>query len=422
MISRKFATSTFFVTVLMSLAGAANAGGLYISEFGQPSQGASGAGGGALAEDASAAFQNPASVMGLDESQWMVTAIGITGSAKFDTNDSNTTGMGAPGTGYTNGGDAFESAIGAALFYANPFSEKFGFGLSFNSISGAGLDYDDNFVGRYWAEEVTLLTINLTPSFSYRVNDQWSVAVGVSAMYGTLEMDVAIPGPAPGGDLALAQIEDGDDVSATISLSTFFELDDRTRFGLAYLGENELSFDSDLTLTPPLPAGTIGADIEMVWPQTLRLHGARELGNNLTMLATIAWEDWSTFDSVPISTANGGNALPRNWGDTYKFSLGMKWDTLGSGAYYAGVAFDTDPTDANNRTADMPIDEQWRFSVGGTWDTSERMQLGAVLTYADNGDAKIQNGGTRPGPVDWFVDGEYSSNNAIFLGLNLNYK
>jgi long-subunit fatty acid transport protein len=42
------------------------AGGLYVREFGQPNQAASGAGGNVLAEDASTAFQNPSGLFNLE--------------------------------------------------------------------------------------------------------------------------------------------------------------------------------------------------------------------------------------------------------------------------------------------------------------------------------------------------------------------
>jgi long-subunit fatty acid transport protein len=42
------------------------AGGLYVREFGQPNQAASGAGGNVFAEDASTAFQNPSRLFNLE--------------------------------------------------------------------------------------------------------------------------------------------------------------------------------------------------------------------------------------------------------------------------------------------------------------------------------------------------------------------
>ena len=54
---------------------AVRAGGLHLTEWGQPSMGASSAGSGALVEDASVAFTNPAGIVKLDETHWMVTGM-----------------------------------------------------------------------------------------------------------------------------------------------------------------------------------------------------------------------------------------------------------------------------------------------------------------------------------------------------------
>jgi hypothetical protein len=67
----------------------------------------------------------------------------------------------------------------------------------------------------------------------------------------------------------------------------------------------------------------------------------------------------------------------------------------------------------------MPIDEQWRFSGGVTYERENGHQVGVVMTYADYGDAEIENGGRRPVSGEpWTVNGDYSDNRLIFLGLN----
>ena len=190
-------------------------------------------------------------------------------------------------------------------------------------------------------------------------------------MLGSLDMDVSIPPLLPIGSDGRAEIGDGDDYSVGFGLSTLVEVTDRLRFGLAYASENELDFDSDLRLTlgPTggiLPTGVI-IDVEIPFVQTARLWGASDIGDHLTVLTTLGWEDWSSFDQVLISTDTGSGALARNWDDTWKVALGIRWRTGGPWTYYSGISYDTDPTTASDRTADMPIDEQWRLSVGTTY-------------------------------------------------------
>jgi long-chain fatty acid transport protein len=399
---------------IFAWAGPVSAGGLYIFEFGHPLQGASNAGEGAIAQDASTAATNPAGIMMLDESEWMVTGIGIYSKVEFQ-QQAGTTVSG------NDGGDAGSFAPGASLFYAKPFSEKFGFGFAFNVLSGATIDYADGFVGRYWAEEVDLLIAAAMPSLAWRINDQWSVSVGIPMAFGTLEMDVAIPpliGMGPDGQ---ARISDGNDYVFNISAGVLWELSNQSRLGLTYTGEMEFEFDSDLEITLPVGGGTtlpqVSADISIPLVQMLRLSGSSDIGDQLTLLATVAWEDWSSFDSVLINTSAGrSGALPRDWDDTWHFALGMRWRTGGPWTFHAGVGYDTDPTDASKRTADMPIDRQIRLSGGATYTFAGGSSLGGVLTFADYGDARIDNGGS------WGqVVGEYDTNRILFMGINYSW-
>lgn len=237
--------------LLAGISSSLSAGGLYITEFGDPSMGASGAGSGVLAQDASTAFHNPAGIMLLEpkKNHWMAAAEYIDPSTEFRQDSANTSVVG------TNGGDAGISAIGGGFWFARPINDKFGVGFSLNSISAAGLDYTSDFVGRYWAKQVELITVNLMPSFAYRIGEKWSFAFGIPVMVGVLDLEVAIPaaiGPQIPATDGQALIKDGDDVSATLTVSALWEATDALRFGAAYMGENKLEFDSDLSLTLPI--------------------------------------------------------------------------------------------------------------------------------------------------------------------------
>ena len=110
------ASSTAFAT-------SASAGGLYIWEFGQPNQGASGAGAGALALDASTVFMNPAGITWLEQPERMATGIIIDSTVKFSQDPAAALrppavpdGNGERPAG--NGGDAGSTALGAAFAFA----------------------------------------------------------------------------------------------------------------------------------------------------------------------------------------------------------------------------------------------------------------------------------------------------------------
>jgi len=369
--------------------------------------GAASAGANAVAEDGSVGFHNAAGIVFLEEkgNHWLASLGGLNVSAEFKSEP----GTVVPGN---DGGDAGSFAPAGGLFFSRKASGKWGWGVSLLSISGAVLDYDDGFVGRYWAEEVTLLTVNINPAISYRINDRWSVGLTVPVMFGVLDMDVAVPIGPPQAPIAEGRVNiDGDDISATLAVSTFIEVSPRTNLGIVYAAENEVSMGSDVTFDPV--GLEFGADVEFPFAQTLRFSIAHDINDNVTLLGTFAWEDWSAFDSLLISTTVGDQVVARNWDDTQRYALGARWRTNGGKwTWHAGAAYDTSPTNASDRTPDMPIDRQVRIGFGGQYERPSGMKIGGALTYVDMGDARIEND---------LIVGEYDPNSLIVLGVNFSW-
>ncbi|MCK5189303.1 MAG: outer membrane protein transport protein [Methylococcales bacterium] len=217
-------------------------------------------------------------------------------------------------------------------------------------------------------------------------------------------------------------MEDGDDFSATISASVLWQVTDNFRLGLGYLGENELKFESDLSIRlPGIGSGTsrnnISIDVTITFPQVVALSGALEIDDHLTITARVDWEDWSALDSVPVSTNSAGASIPLNWNDVWSVGLGMRWKSGGPWTYYTGVSYDSDPTKASDRISILPVDRQWRFSGGVTYALNATQKVGGVITYIDLGEAAIK-GNNNVG----ILKGDYSTNRTIFIGLNFGWQ
>ena len=57
----------------------------------------------------------------------------------------------------------------------------------------------------------------------------------------------------------------------------------------------------------------------------------------------------------------------------------------------AGVSYVSSAVDNENRTPDIPVDEQWRYSVGFEYEWSEKIRVGMYYSYVDLGTNKIDN-------------------------------
>jgi long-chain fatty acid transport protein len=396
----------------------ASAGGLYLREFGQPSQGTAGSGSNVLAEDASTAFENPAGVFNLEgDSEWMATGIVLYSKVEFSQDGNNTVDGG-------NGGDAGGLLAGGALFHARKLDDKWGLTFSLNSLAGSALEYDDDFVGRYTGDETQLLTVTLLSNVAYKVNDELSIAAGPVILYGQLELEQAIPkpglpSPPVSADDGRIKIDDGDDYDVALGASALWQATDDWRFSLWYLGENDLNFNSDLEINPPA-GGTlpiIAANVEITFPQTLAASALYDVNNNLSLTARLAWEDWSALESIPVSINVGNGAIPLKWDDVWSLGLGFRYKTGDRWTYYGGIAYDSDPGNPETRIAILPVDRQIRLASGFTYDIDKKKQIGATLTYIDLGNAR-----TNLTSAGGQYSGDFSTNEIFILGVNFGWR
>lgn len=387
----------------LALPSIGQAGGLYLNEFGTPSMGVAGAGANAVASDASTSFHNPAGMTRIKSKELMVTAGLLNSIVKFDP-DSDTP---VPGG---DGGDAGGPGPIIGGFYVHSLSDRWKLGANLVTISGAVLDYDDDWTGRYQNTEVTLLTMTFSPTIAYRVNDWLSLGGGPQIMYADLEMKAKAPLPGPGSREGEVTI-DGNDVAFGFGLGALVELSEHTRFGVVYQSEIEPEFDGDVSIDPPgIEAGT---DTKITLARFIKISGYHELNEQWALLGTVGWEDWSAFEDVNISTDRGSQKIPRDWKDTWKFAAGVHFRPVEKWLLQLGMSYDTSPVDKEDRTADMPIDRQIRYATGVQYKWSDHLSTGAQFVYADYGKAKIDNDQLK---------GDYKQNDIFFLAINANWK
>ncbi|UCE55028.1 MAG: outer membrane protein transport protein [Desulfobacterales bacterium] len=388
--------------LLPAFTGRAWAGGLYISEFGTPSMGVAAAGAQAVANDASTAFHNPAGMTRIKGKELMLTGGALYSTVKFDPDD-NTPIQG------NNGGDAGGPAPILGQFYVHSLTERLKLGANIISTTGAVLEYDDDWTGRYLNTDVTLITITLNPTLAYRVTDWLSIGGGPQIMYADLEMKLKAPPPAGNGEVKI----DGNDVAYGFDIGAMVELSERTRLGVIYQSEIEPEFSGDVKFKGGAINADAGTDTKITLAQFVRASIYHELNNQWALLGSVGWEDWSAFKNINISTGQGSQNIPRNWDDTWKFAAGVHYRPAEKWLLQLGFAYDTSPVDSDDRTPDMPIDRQIRYATGVQYQWSDRLSTGAQFVYADYGKAKIDND---------LLKGDYKRNDLFFFALNANWK
>jgi long-chain fatty acid transport protein len=387
------------------------AGGLWITEYGQPSMGRAGAGDAAGTDDATTALFNPAAMSRLQKSELTVTAGVAIADIKFEVE------QGSLINGNKDSGSAGGPGPIASAFYVHPINDRWTLGVAAVGLTGSVLDYNDDWAGRFQSQDVSLLVAGVVPGVSYRVNEKLSLGFSLPVMYSALEMNIAIPNfqePVLGEE-GKAEI-DGDDVQVAGTASFLYEFSEQTRIGGRYTSKFEFEYDGDIK------ASRLGAELAATTEMTLaaiaRVGLSHDINETWSAYATVGWDNWSQLGDVLLTAGTRGVALPSGWEDTYHYSIGADYRLDERWTLRAGTAYDSSPVDAKERTADLPVDEQWRFAFGADYRRDSGMLVSTSLVYADYGDSKIDS--SKRTPLIGYK-GEYKENQIWFASVAFNW-
>ncbi len=392
-------------------------------ELGTPDVGAAAAGWAARAQDAGTVFTNPAGMTRLEKSELLVGVQPIYLHAEFSP-DANTT---------TSGGDGDPSSWlpAGGLYYVHNLMPKLKIGFSAVGYFGLGLEYQNNWVGRYYVQEVKLQAMGFQPAIAYQVNDWLSLGAGVVALYGVLEEKIAVNNIGPNQPDGKLKLEDSD-WAYQANLGVLVEPRKGTRFGLTYLSEADLEFNdkpnfSDLGpgLEPLLQAsGLLDAKlkIDFTMPQQVMFSAYHELNDRWALMGNLGWQDWSEFGKVGVTVASedaSSLTVDRNYKDTWHVAVGAQYRVADPWLLTTGVAYDSSMVEDKDRTPDLPVGEAWRFGLGANYDWSKELALGVGYTFLWNGDLDMDvNRGTLAGSVS----GTYENTSMNIINFYLNWK
>ncbi len=388
----------------------ASAGGLWLSEFNQPTMGRAAAGEAAGTGNASDVFFNAAAMTRHEGKQVMVAGGLLLPTVEFDLDQNGVV------NGDGDGGDAGALTPSVSAFYSSPYNDRLTWGIGGLVLTGLSADYDNEWAGRFQAQEVTMAVVGVVPSLGFKVTDKLSLGLSVPVMYSSLELDVAVPalsgGPRP--EEGKAEI-DGDDVQVAVIASFAYELTPRTHIGGRLHSNYEFEYDGDVDTAF---LGSVGINTDLTLATTARVGLSHVISERWTGYLSWGWDNWSEMDEVLLSTENNGAAVPRNWEDTYHYGGGFDYYYNKRWTFRSGIAYDDSPVDKAFNRADMPADEQWRYAVGADYRRDDGRVISTSLVYADYGDSPIDSSDRLP--LAGF-SGEYSSYDIWFLSVSVGW-
>jgi long-chain fatty acid transport protein len=408
---------------------AARAGGISLYEVGTPDVGLAAAGYSARAQDAATVLTNPAGMVRLDGHQLMLGAQALHADLRFSIDPGT-----SPALGTGDGGNPVGWFPGGGLFYSHSLSRDLKVGVAVTGNFGSAVKYDPGWVGRYRAQEGTLLGVSVLPSIAARINEKLSLGASLHLMYGQLENRVAVNNLiGADGDLSLDDTTWG--VGANLGL--LYEVDRGTRFGITYTSPVKLDFSaqprwSNLGRGIQALLGSrglldAGIDLGVTVPQGVNAGVYHELDPQWAVLGSLGWQQWSRFGEVAVGIDSNnpvGLSTQLNFEDTWHLSLGAQYRWSDAWLLNVGVAYDSGFQTNGGIALALPANAAWRFGVGGQKAASSGVGWGWSLAYVTQGTLRSNASASVPVALGGRGDvvGSFDDVRILFFALNVNWK
>ncbi|MFJ4494553.1 MULTISPECIES: OmpP1/FadL family transporter [Pseudomonas] len=399
----------------------AEAGGIMIYEAGHEGTGLANAGSAVMASDPSILMTNPAGISQLAGTQINFNAQLILGDVSFSRDNANTFGG-------NEGGNALKYLPGSSFFISHQLDERSSIGFGMYGNFGLALDYDDDWAGRYFAQESAIIGVSFQPTYAYKITDDLSVGLGPRFMLGYFRTEVAVNNNV----LGLGNAEDGQlrykdtDWGTGANVGVLYNLNERTKLGLAWTSKIKLKFEDKPELkkiTNPLlrlALNRLDADqlnVDMNVPQTVTTSVSYQLDPQWTLLGSLGWQDWSDFGKVGVEVdtdlGSTSRTAQRQYKDTWHASIGAQHQINPKLRWNVGLGYDSSAVDDKDRTVDNPMNEAWRLATGVSYALQDDVDVHMSYTLIYLGDMDVQQTKARSGGS---VSGEYKNAALHVLG------
>ncbi|MCO4846315.1 MAG: outer membrane protein transport protein [Sulfurovum sp.] len=369
----------------------------------------------ANANGADASYENPAN-MAFEEGN---------GSFEFDLGYIHLTSMKFEGTvtGHAPGApieSKKENFLIPTFYYVSPAVNDFHFGLAMISPAGLSKRWDAQ-PAKATAEEFTLKTYEINPTVAYKVNDQFSLAVGLRMLYSEGIVKSAAPAGAPFFNSQRNMKGDALDFGYNLALS--YRPNEEVKFAATYRSNIDIDVDGSAILSNDFATYSGGASVTIPAPATLNLAAAYTFDETTTVefvYETTYWSKYKTLDFNYSGTLSPflsafDTASARNWDDVNSYRLGVTHKYNDDWILMAGTVFFDTPMPEQTLGFEHPDAKGWAYSTGFRHKLSKEYEVGASFLYADRENRTVANNNNG-------INGTFSNAAVYYLSLGIEYK
>ncbi len=334
---------------------------------------------------ADAAYFNPAAMSFMDDKSYIEAGLTLAHLPSIEfTSDAN--------AAYDGESKTENIPIPFGYFVAKPNGD-WRWGVSLTAPGGLSKRWDTP-AQKASAQEFTLRIVELSPSVSYKVNDQFSLGGGLRLIYsdGIVKSDAG----------AIARDMEGDTLAAGYNLALLYKPTSDINMAATYRSKVDLNEKGNAKL---YCNGAIaydgGASVEIPLPATLVLGVSKTWDDRLTL--ELDWERafWSAYkeldfkydSAIPAPLVPYFDApIAKDWKDADTYRLGISYKMDNDIIMMAGYARGESPAPMKTIGFELPESDANNYSLGFRYKQNENLSWGAAILYSDKDSMHIPAG------------------------------
>ena len=373
----------------------------------------------AASHGADAAYYNPAAMVYNEDAGLLEVDTTYIGLSKVNYKGNYTSPFTHATSGPYNIHSQQESFLVPTLHYS---SKKLGnnsarVGLSIVAPAGLSKRWDSQ-PAKSSAEEFTLQTIEVNPSFAIPLSDTLSFGAGFRIVRtdGIVKSNTGAP-------LQISRDMTGDSIDYGYNLALNYRPNQNLSLAATYRSKIDLNVEGDATLRTVLPAAS-GYDgstrVTVPLPAALNLAAAYTFDTETTVEVVYERTYWSAYKSLDFDydgTVNTGTTIfgapiAKNWTNTNTYRLGItqKMDKLTA---MAGVAYDKTPIPEATLGYELPDSDAWIYSLGARYQVDKQWNIGIAGLVDVKKSRDVKNTS---------IDGEFSDSRAYLVTVGVEYR
>jgi long-chain fatty acid transport protein len=265
----------------------------------------------------------------------------------------------------------------------------------------------------YSAEEFTLETLEVNPSFAVPISDTISFGAGIRAIHSS--------GVVKSSYLVSRDMQ-GDAIDYGYNVAVMFKPTKAFSLAATYRSKVDLNVEGDAKLYAGASLVYDGdASVSVPVPAALNLAAAYTFDTGTTIEAVFERTYWSAYKnldfdySIPLSGALGAafdTSKPKNYKDSDSYRLGItqkynQWTAM------AGIAYDETPVPESTLGYELPDSDAWIFSLGGKYAMDKQWSFGVATLVDLKKSREVHNTS---------INGEFSDARAYLVTAGIEYR